>query len=89
MTLFKYFARAVLIAVGVLMLMVISDLVRPQKEIKIKLDPAFVIYPEDDILNPENHENVVEVVFNMGENPWDMAPDTLLIKIEEQFNERY
>ena len=89
MTIFKYLARVVFIVAGVLLLMVINDLINPYKPIEVKIEPHMFIYPEDDILNPENHEAVVEVIFNMSADPWDMETDELLNEIEKQFNDRY
>ena len=89
MTLFKYFARVVFIIAGVLLLMVLNDLLHPYRPIEVKIEPNFIVYPVGDILNPDNHEAVVEVIFNMDQNPWDMPPDELLIEIQEQFNDRY
>lgn len=81
MRLLRYFFKVTLMVAGVLLLMVISDLVNPPKGIEVTIDPTFVVYPEDDIRNPDNDEFVNEVAFNL-----DIDRDSVT---QEQFNDRY
>ena len=77
MNIFKLFASTALIMVGVLLLMVLHDLIRPYRPIVVDLTPDMVILPEiqsapimpdvaweDDINNPDNQPFVLEVAFN-------------------------
>ena len=77
MNVFKLFGATFLIVAGVLLLMVISDLIRPCKPVEIVVTPDMVILPEvqsapitpdiaweDDINNPDNQPFVLEVAFN-------------------------
>lgn len=81
----KLFGFTALVMVGVLLLMVISDLVRPYKPIEITIEPDMVILPEiaweDDINNPDNQPYVLEVAFNLG-----IDVDSVT---QAQFNDRY
>jgi len=81
MTLFKYFARTVLIVAGVLFLMVLRDIFNPPRPIEIEIEPRFIIYPTDSVHNPDNAEFVNEVAFNEGCKPYEVT--------QEQFNQRY
>jgi hypothetical protein len=87
MRLVTYFGTVILIVAGVLFLMVVSDLVRPyQGEAKIRLDPAFVIHPEDEptVQEPEGYvhnDYVLETAFNLEIDSSQVT--------EAQFNERY
>ena len=81
MNILRHFLRVTLIVAGVLLLMVINDLINPHREIEVVIDPAFIVYPKDDIGNPENSAYVVEVAFNLGIDTSEVT--------QEQFNQRY
>ncbi len=81
MRLLRYFFQVTLIIVGVLMLMVLRDIINPPREINVVIEPAWVVYPEDDIRHRDNSAYVVEVAFNLGIDPSEVT--------QEQFNERY
>ena len=81
MTLLKYLGRAVLIAVGMLLLIVLRDLLHPYRPIEVKIEPDFIVYPVGDIRNPEEQPFILEVAFNLGIDPSEVT--------QEQFNDRY
>ena len=77
----SYFIKVFLIVAGVLMLMVLGDMLNPYKEIKVTVDPSFIVYPDYDIRNPINQPYVLETAFNLG-----ISPDQVT---QSQFNQRY
>lgn len=95
MRLLTYFMRVTFICVGVLLLMVISDLINPQNEVKAVAAPSFTIQPEEtldeirarraeaeDVNGPWHHEQFEnEVAFNLDIDSGKVT--------QEQFNQRY
>ncbi len=61
--------------------MAINDLINPYTPIEVNITPDLIIYPVDDIRNPNNAPYVAEVAFNLGISPSEVT--------QEQFNERY
>lgn len=80
MRIVEHFMKVFLICAGVLLLMVVSDMLRPRKAIQVKVDPSFVVYP-DSVDDEWNREARVETAFNLG-----IHVDSVT---QEQFNERY
>jgi len=74
MRLTNYFLKVILIPIGVLFLMVISDLINPYHPIEVEIDPAWIIYPEVD-----DSDDWAETANALG-----VHPDSLTI---EQFME--
>lgn len=66
------FVAGVLIPVGVLLLMVLADIVRPYKPIEVVIEPHYFVYPE-------TQDNWSETAHSIG-----VHPDSLTI---EQFIE--
>jgi len=67
MKVIKYVIVAgVLIPVGVLLLMVLADIVRPYKPIEVVIEPAFIIYPE-------TQDNWAESAHALGLDPDSMT----------------
>jgi len=94
MRILKHFMLTAIIVVGVLLLMVIADCIRPYEPIQVTITPDMVILPEvqsasitpevaweDDINNPSNQPFVLEVAFNEGIEVDDVT--------QAQFNARY
>lgn len=89
----KLFLWTFLIVAGVLLLMVISDLINPHREIEVVIEPDFIVYPElgeakaklrewdndSSDWHTEQWEN--EVAFNLGIDTSEVT--------EEQVTQRY
>jgi hypothetical protein len=64
----KLFLYTFLIVAGVLLLMVLSDLINPHKEIEVEVEPHFIVYPE-------TQDNWAETANALGVDPDSLTVD--------------